>query len=389
MTEELRKSLISACSWLTDVAQVKDNQPVGPRGQEMAFNLWNGAIRGEYRVSTKEWDSFGPTWHTGQAVKALVMAASALDNPKLLDDAKYSAEFIMANRATEGQDAGAIWAFENCTDLICTSGVLETVDGLFMLAEDTGDAKYSTAATDALSWIMDKTYNSEERLFEDHYNYSKHRFSKRKLGKRPLIDDAVFLKSWKLTGKEIFKKVAVESAEMLLENEGPAGNWIKYGPCSAENQRIHPRHAFWWGMPMLDIYKATGDEKFLECFFRSVDWYKQALRRDGGFIRGTYTDFNTDSLGHATSGSACAVITFLKYYQHTGDEKIIKYIERGLDYCMKMQFTNPKDPNLKGAILEKVLYPEGTDRSPYYIRDVGTIFFIQAASLYLQVFAKK
>jgi hypothetical protein len=55
---------------------------------------------------------------------------------------------------------------------------------------------------------------------------------------------------------------------------------------------------------------------------------------------------------------------------------------------MKMQFTNPEDPNLKGAILEKILPPDGTDRSPYYIRDLGTIFFIQAAALYLQTFKK-
>ena len=389
MTENLRKSLISACKWITDVAQVKDNHPVGKRGQKMEFKLWNGAIRGEYRVATKEWDSFGPIWHTGQAVKALTMAASALNDPDLLDAAKYSAEFIMANRAEEGEDAGIILAFEDFTDLVCTSGILETVDGLFVLAEATGEDKYSKAASDAVAWVIKKTYISERRVFNDRYNYAKKVFSKRRIQERPLLDDAVFIKSWKLTGDEIFKKVAVEAAEMLLANEGPAGNWIKYIPCSIETQRIHPRHAYWWGMPMLDIYNATDDERFLHCFFRSVDWYKKALRKDGGFIRGTYSDFNTDSFGHATSGTACAVICFLKYYEYTGDEKIIEYIERGLDYCMKMQFTHPKDPNLKGTILEKVIYPEGTDRSPYYIRDLGTIFFIQAASLYLQLFRKK
>jgi hypothetical protein len=45
-----------------------------------------------------------------------------------------------------------------------------------------------------------------------------------------------------------------------------------------------------------------------------------------------------------------------------------------------MQFVEPSDPNLKGCILEKVLEPDGTDRSPYYIRDLGTIFFAQAAA---------
>jgi len=385
MTKELRESLVSACKWLTDVAQIKDNQPVGKRGREMILNLWDGAIKGEYSAATKEWDIFGPIWHTGQAVKALVMASSSLNNAALLDAAKYSADFIIANRAAEGEDAGVIWAFEDFPDLVCTSGILETLDGLFVLSEATGETEYSDAANAAVSWVVNKTYCSEKKLFRDGYRYSEHRFIDGKLASRPLIDDAVFLKSWKLTGKEVFKKVAIESAKMLLKNEGPAGNWIKYGPCCAKDQKIHPRHAYWWGMPMLEVYKATGDEKFLQCFFRSIDWYKQALRKDGGFIRGTYTDFNTDSFGHATSGTACAVISFLKYYEHTGDEKIIEYIERGLDYCMRMQFSNPEDPNLKGAILEKVLYPDGTDRNPYHIRDLGTIFFIQAASLYLQI----
>jgi hypothetical protein len=30
--------------------------------------------------------------------------------------------------------------------------------------------------------------------------------------------------------------------------------------------------------------------------------------------------------------------------------------------------------------LEKVLPPDGTDRSPYYLRDLGTIFFVQVAA---------
>ena len=389
MNEELRKSLISACKWITDIAQVKDNQPVGKRGQKMFFKLWNGAIRGEYRVATKEWDSFGPTWHTGQAVKALTMAASALGMPDLLDAAKYSAEFIMANRIQKGKDVGIILAFEDFEDLVCTSGILETVDGLFMLGDATGDYKYIDAANKAVLWVINKTYVSEKRIFRDRYDYANEVFSQIRVQGRPLLDDAVFLKSWKYTGEEIFRKVAVETADTLLENESPPGNWIKYIPCSAANGRIHPRHAYWWGLPMYDVYLETGDERYLQCFYRSVKWYQRAMRHDGGFIRATYVNFNTDSVNHATSGSACAVICFLKYYEHTGDRKIIPYIEKGLRYCMNMQFTKPEDPNLQGAILEKILGPEGTDRNPFYVRDLGTIFFIQAASMYLQIFSRK
>ncbi|OYT31570.1 MAG: hypothetical protein B6U94_02730 [Thermofilum sp. ex4484_79] len=51
---------------------------------------------------------------------------------------------------------------------------------------------------------------------------------------------------------------------------------------------------------------------------------------------------------------------------------------------MKVQFRNPEDLNLKGCILSKVLPSDGTDRSLYYIRDLATIFFIQAVTKLLK-----
>ena len=60
--------------------------------------------------------------------------------------------------------------------------------------------------------------------------------------------------------------------------------------------------------------------------------------------------------------------------------RYVPLMARSLNYCMDMQFTRPDDPNLLGAVLEKVLPPDGTDCSPYEIRDLGTIFFLQAAT---------
>jgi len=390
MNSKLEISLANAVNWLTEIATVKNNQPIGDHGAEMPITFWDGAIREKYHVAFKQWDCLCPIWHTGQAVKALVVAAEMLNKPELLEDAKFSAEFIMQNRIMDGKDKGLILAFEDHPDKVNTSAILESLDGLFFLSEATGNKKYQDAAVDALFWIKNNAWQPEEKIFNDIYDISSGRYIFGVNGSqgRLLLDDAAFLKGWELTGDESLKQIAVDAAEGLLKNENPPGNWIKYIPCDIKNGNIHPRHAYWWGMPMLEVYKATNDERFLECFFRSVEWYKQALRKDGGFIRGTYTDFNTDSFGHATSGSACAVIAFLKYYEHTGDKKIIEYIERGLAYCIKMQFTNPDDPNLQGAILEKILPPDGTDHNPYYIRDLGTIFFIQAASLYLRILKK-
>jgi hypothetical protein len=45
-----------------------------------------------------------------------------------------------------------------------------------------------------------------------------------------------------------------------------------------------------------------------------------------------------------------------------------------------MQFRDVHDPNLQGAVIEAVNAPRGSDASPYYLRDLSTIFFVQAAS---------
>lgn len=190
----------------------------------------------------------------------------------------------------------------------------------------------------------------------------------------------MFLKAYHYTGNPEFRRIFYETANRLLKEEEPPGNWIRFTPCNVETGSIHPRHAYWWGRPMLMAYRDSGEAKYLECAIRSGQWYIDAQRVDGGLFRGTYRNFKTDSFGHATSGIACASILWHELWEITGDDRWLKSIEKAMAYCMKMQFRNTKDSNLQGAILEKVLPPDGTDSSPYHIRDLGTIFFIQAAS---------
>ena len=131
---------------------------------------------------------------------------------------------------------------------------------------------------------------------------------------------------------------------------------------------------------MLMAYGDSKDGKYLSCAERAGQWYVDAQRADGGLFRGTYRDFKTDSFGHATSGIAGAAIIWRELWEVTGDERWLEPLNKALAHCMKMQFVNPQDPNLKGAILEKVLPPNGTDRLPYHLRDLGTTFYVQAAA---------
>ncbi len=386
--EGLRAALKLACHWLVDVAQVKTEELTFEKNKAShPTSNWKGAIRGEYSVARKQWSFFCPTWHTGQAIKALVMASQVLKDQSLLEAAIFSAGFIENNRISDPEhpDYGLILAYEDFPDLVNTSAILEALDGLFVLSAVTGDTKYQQWALDALTWVIRRMYLHGEGLFRDWYdpkdqmvvenNALSHSFPG-----RPLIDDAILLKAYEITGDEDFKRVFYEIAERLLREEDPPGNWVAFGPSNPIKGSIHPRQSYWWGRPMLAAYKQSGDHRYLSCFVRAGEWYAGAQRKDGGILRGTYTNLKTESFGHATSATACAVMVYLDLYKQTHDHKWVSLIMRGMRYCMKMQMVKPVDPNLKGSIIEKINKPDGTDDNPYHIRDIGSIFFIQAAS---------
>ena len=134
---------------------------------------------------------------------------------------------------------------------------------------------------------------------------------------------------------------------------------------------------------MIAAYEDSRDSRYLDCAIRAGKWYVNAQRADGGLFRRPCVAFKPDSFGPATSGLACAPILWQELQRVTGDSRWLEPIDLALQFCARMQFTDPEDPNLLGAILEKVLPPDGTDRSPYHIRDLGTIFFVKAAAMRL------
>ena len=382
----LTAAAAAACDWITGVAQMKtDTLSSEQNSHKLEHQHWRGALRGEYRASTRQWDFFCPVWHTGQAIKSLVWAAQALNRPDLLDAARLSAEFIGAERVADQSSPqyGLIFGFEDFGDKSSTSAVLECVDGLWLLADATGDSRYTEWANAAAAWEARNSHMGNG-LFRDQFDvktwsYMPPPASDKKSG-RPLNDDAIFLKAASRGGNPKLRAIFYEVAELLLREEDPPGNWIGYGPCNAATGMIHPRQAYWWGRPMIDAFRDTHDPRYLACARRAGQWYQNAMRLDGGLFRGTRRDFRTDSFSHATSGVACAALLWEELWKETREETWLESIRTGLNFCLMMQLRNVSDPNLKGALIEGVEAPDGTDASPYYVRDLATIFFVQAVS---------
>jgi uncharacterized protein YyaL (SSP411 family) len=381
----LRNAIRLGCAWLTDVAQIKTDKLNGTETntRQLMHKHWKGALRGDYRTADRKWDFSSPIPHTGQALKALVMASRVIEDEQYLAGARFSAEFIGAERNTDrrSKNSGLIYAYRYKSDDVDTGALLRTIDGLFALAEATADRKYSDWGLDAAFWAARNAYVSDG-LFRDAFDVKTGQFAappwpNEKPG-RPLLDDGIMLKAYKQTRNALCKKIFFATADRLLKEEEAPGNWSHYPPGS-RSPYSDPRQSYWWGAPMIAAFQESGDKRYLDCARRVGDWYLHMTRDEADPFHGSLRA----SAGIDTSGMACAAILWLDLFQETKDERWISAARRALRYCLNMQFREVQDPNLKGAFLEQVLPPNGSDRSPFYVRDIATIFFVQAACKYL------
>lgn len=388
------------CEWLAGVSQIREERVPTEcaRAPRMAQRSWKGAFRGEYSAATRKWDMFCPVWHAGQAVKALCFAHSATGDMKWLASARMAGDFILNQQITDETSAefGMILAIEDYDTCLNTSAILESLDGLLALYDATGDEVYTRAFIRAVTWVKDNAYMGDGH-FLDNYDIAAHAFTQpewytrytpsegfEKREGRPLPEDAAFLKAYRLTGDESFKRVFYQTVDFLRENDTPPGTWNNYVPCNGRAGITHPRQSFWWGMPMYEAFLDTRDSAYYDCLYRCGEWYLSAQRLDGGMFRNTNLNFDTPCFGVCVSGISCATLLWMRLYSLNGEQRWLEAAERALNFNLRAQFKNASDPNLEGAVLEATALIPGSDASPYQLRDISTVFFIQAAMQYLK-----
>jgi hypothetical protein len=155
---ELKTRIKMAADWLTDTAQVKtDSLPEDTENrQKYPYHSWKGIIRTEYQAAEKTWWLFGPIWHTGQAIKALLSAERMFNEHKYLEAARLAASFILDKQIwdKDNPDHGLILAFEDFMDKINTSAILECLDGFFAGRQGKTDG---FMASDCRNWPVPTT----------------------------------------------------------------------------------------------------------------------------------------------------------------------------------------------------------------------------------------
>jgi len=82
----------------------------------------------------------------------------------------------------------------------------------------------------------------------DHYSLSRREFfhdPENAVAGRAVLDDAVLLRLSDATGDRRYREVFLAMADRLLEEEGPAGTWLRFPPWREEVGRIHNRKQLW------------------------------------------------------------------------------------------------------------------------------------------------
>lgn len=379
--EDLLNKALRGCDWLTDISQVLDKA-------DSSY----GAMKGEYDTKNRKWSFYGPFWHTGQAVRTLILAYNMTGIEKYLNHAILGGEYMIRYQTMDKNDEkfyGFIHGKESKG--ANTASQVEGFMALYDLYGVTKDLKWLQRFHLAVDWVAKNVYIKGEGLFYNGYSAIKDELAPIEMS-RPTNDDAVFGVAYQEFDDPLYLKIFREVSDRLLKDEDPLGNWMKYPPCRPDvfegRGRIHPRHAWWWGYPMLTAYDILGEQKYLDAGIRAAQWYIDNNNLDGGYYYNvTKSGGKHLSFDFCTSAVGCAVIMWTDLWNRTNDEKYAKEIETALGFLIRAQFNEDvEDSNIKGAFFESYLPPDGTLSPGFYFRDIATIFPVRAMLKILETF---
>jgi hypothetical protein len=376
--QDLLARALEACDWLADRCQAN------ARGDP-----YDGAMRSEYIPALGQWryyqaESQEPFWHTGQAVRTLIVGYRLGRHQKHLDAAVRGGAYMIRAQQPDG------FLFARTARNASTASQLEGLCALLDLAQVTGDARWQAHFKRALDWIVKHLYRPGEGRFTNNFQPAAGTFAPPERS-RPLIDDATLCEAWRVFKDDGYLRIFREIADRLLRDEDPPGNWMRYQPCQPEAfgglGQIHPRQAWWWGYPMLAACDVFQDNKYLQCALRTAGWYIENSSLDGACYYHNTRNGRHISFDFCVSAAGCAGIIYADLWKRTRQDKFAAALERTLGFLMRAQFGQSiADPNLRGGFFEGFEPPDATGRQQYYVRDISTAFAGRAMLEVLRAF---
>ncbi|CAN5775813.1 hypothetical protein BH23CHL5_BH23CHL5_06360 [soil metagenome] len=378
------KAVVAAANWLSEVAQIGSSTQAFENPAAYPHRSFIGGFRTEYDTSTRRWWVNGPVFHAGQAIRALLVAAEVTGEGRFRASAIRAGEFIADEciEDVESPQQGLLMSLEQNEDEINIQVTVEALSGMLDLYEATEDGRYWSLLERNAEILVRDAYLPEHRLMHHHYSLTQQRFigdvSSGYPG-RAMVDDAFFLRMFRVSGNQDYRTVFLEMADRLIEIERPPGTWIDLPPWRAIEGRIHNRKNWWWGYPLLAAYDETGNSRYLECAVRAADWWLEGQTIDGGMYYSPGPDHSHTAYGLCTSVSAVAAMYCLELWNRIGESRFLEAAHRSLGYLLRAQFSEAEPAlNVVGALYEAPNQPDGTTCPGFLVRDLPAIFAIRA-----------
>ena len=395
--EQCEMALQRGAAWLIDAAQI----PAGGRAAapfddplDYPHGDYAGAIRTEYDTKTRRWSMNGPTWHAGQAIRAMLVAERRLGDPRYRAAALAAADFMLRERLADPPEvAGMILTYEGDNVHANVEVGFEGISGLLDLHDATGEARWLDAARAAADALL-AGYQPAEGLVYDHYHVPTRRFVGDPDNPNPgraMLDDATLAKLARATGEARYADLYLAMADRLLREEGPAGTWLRFPPWRPEIGRVHGRKSWWWGWPLLaahDLARERGEDgaRYLAGAIRAAEWYLHGQNLDGGAYYTPDTAGRHNSYGLCTSVSAVSILFWADLWRRTGEDRWLAGIRRAVGYLLRTQFApDVEDANVRGAFFESLNKPDGSLAPGFQVRDIAAIFGIRALDTVLDI----
>lgn len=366
----------------------------------------NGKARGDYNWLEGTWHEYETMWHTGQLVWGLLDAYEILQEKKILRVAQKAGNWWVAQRFSDPNSKlfGMVNAIHGgeIPDLINFTTVSDGTPALFLLSDATKNPIYAQTATQAGKWLLENTQTTQKGLY---YNFidkqgnvlkdkSPHKQHEGKeitlqMVARPNVEGFLFLDMYRFTQNVAYKTAFLEQCDYLVANQSENGFWMNFEPNNPETGQIHPRFNIWNAEALLEAYKLTQDEKYLQTALKTAQAMAKIQRKNGIIYYQHFADGRYRENSITGSAISFAGILWLKCYQ-LGYKDFQKHIDLSLQWVLKNRFPiSHPDKNLAGAFFETRTTTKNESQVVVNVRDIATAFALRFLSQYHKTFLRK
>jgi hypothetical protein len=371
-------------------------------GSQFAANTLisgQGASRCDYDLATGQWRDYEPAWHTGQVIWGILEAANATGDtsgmPAIRSAVNWWSTLEIKQHPTLKGYFNAIHGAE-VGELINFTTLADGTPGLFAYSRLTGDRSAADIATRAGDWGMRHLYIPESGLMYDLVDPntgtilkdSSPHFPKDKKLKindvaRPNTEGFLYADMYRHTGDRRYLEFFLRQCDTLVALQSDNGFWMDFHPNKAALGRIHPRFNLWFAESLLIAYELSPQPRYLNAALKTARAVQKWPTKDGTIYYTNYTD------GRRDAGSVCgSAVAFSGYVwlrlKQLGYAEFDRDIDRAARWVIANQWpVNHPDPNLRGAFFETWMKVED-GRTRLYVRDIATAFGLRFLAAYFK-----